>query len=726
MSNALPTNPMKGLLPFEASDAFAYYVDARQVESFFRQLEQTHFVALLGRTGSGKTSFVNCIFDEAFKKIRNVNDTWVTIRIRPGLDPLKSLAYQLSTFPEKYLATKLETSFAEDVEQLMLNNSNGLVEFFEKYQLLPDLKLLLVIDPLDDLFLLSELSEDGHKNETASADAFIGLVNIFEQQCTNFPVYTILSFSNSFPEKIGKYPKFLDLIGKHKFSFEPVGMIALDEIMDKIIPKQIKDSEDYILLKQTVKDDLKEAYEDSGEWLFFLQHALKRAIDEWNNGDKAILQCYIKVGGVKNSFTNQANEIYEYHLKKAGPGHQRLFELILRAFMDGKGTFKPMKYIGVINRFSAYYNEDGQSTSKNLVMPFINALAERGLGFLEIIRSVQEHDRTQLLNDKNYISNDDVIVLRNQSLVVKWPLLGTFKNAKTKLVSEYEWYSKIAFERATSKDKHYPTTLQPYALIGETRDKNNDPEEFKVIDELLLLNETWEKANVGIKREGYADVIATQTYIKEAINYWKAKAAETASAQRSKESRRKKIAILSWCTIAAFIIIVPLYRGVLKARSRMTSQLDCLYADNQRLRFSIDSIHLVRVDSLYAASNDRSLASKNSIEDSLDYKTKIWQESLRKAHKLMYQPYDDLYAESELRFAFRYRHWRQKCDSLLHTCTNIHKKVLEGFVSDPLFNGNMKGMQKVNSPWVCDGVVLPTDRFYYINCKECEKCTECE
>jgi hypothetical protein len=203
-------------LPFEATDAFAYYVDVYQVESFFRQLEQSHLVALLGRTGSGKTSFVNCIFDDAFKKIRNVNDTWVTIRIRPGLDPLKSLAYQLSATPEKYLAAKLETSFAENVEHMMLNSSNGLAEFFETYQLLPGIKLLLVIDPLDDLFLLSDLSEEGHKNEVSSADAFIGLINTFEQQCTNFPVYTILTFSNSLPEKIGKYPKFLDLIGKHK------------------------------------------------------------------------------------------------------------------------------------------------------------------------------------------------------------------------------------------------------------------------------------------------------------------------------------------------------------------------------------------------------------------------------------------------------------------------------------------------------------------------------
>jgi hypothetical protein len=362
----------------------------------------------------------------------------------------------------------------------------------------------------------------------------------------------------------------------------------------------------------------------------------------------------------------------------------------------------------------------------NLVTPFINALAEKGLGFLEIVRSVQEHDRTRLLNDKTHISANDVIVLRNLALVDQWPLLGTFKNAKTKLISEYEWYSKIAFESSTTKDKHYPTTLQPYALADEHRDKSNDPVEFKVINELLLLNATWERANVGLKREGYADVLMTQAYILEVINYWKGKSAETAANQRSKERKRKKIAILSWVTIVAFIIIVPLYRAVLKARSKMTSQLDCVYADNQRLRFSIDSIHLVRVDSLYTESNDRNLASNNSIEDTLDKKTKAWQESLRQAHNLMYQPYDDLYAEGELSFLFRYRHWRHTCDSLLHTCTAIHKKVLEGFISDPLFKGNMRGVEKVNSPWVCDSVTLPKDSFYYINCKECEKCTDCK
>lgn len=712
MSDSNPKNPMKGLLPFEESDASKYYIDAKQVEAFARQLERSHFVVLRGSTGVGKTSFLNAVFSEAYKKIRPDHDRWVSVYVRPGLKPLKSTAYALSVV--HFSQTSVGPDFALQAEELLESSANGLAELFEKHDILPGVKLLLVIDPMDDLFLLSDILPSSAVSPEQRIMQFINLLAVFEQQCKDIPVYVVLSFANNAPEKVGSYPKFLDLMEKNKFVFKGPQIEELPQILINIIPKEVQGDKNFESFVDLILSDARAEMAHSPEWLLHLQHALKRTLDLWfaKNGD--IIAYYQQVGGIKSSIVQHADEIYVLHESRATPKHKRIYELFLRSMMDGHGTFIPLQYGHILELATRYYKEDKEDIERDLIRPFVRDLGPQGLGFLEIIRSVEEADRAQVLKDKDLIADNDILHVKNEYLADQWPLLNTFKHAKTKLMNEYEWYARVALEKSNGKD--YPTTLQPYALADPHRDKSKDPEEFHVIDELLLINEVWVQNNFGSVRPDQASFEKTRTYIIQGIKYWQIKDQEEKAALLKIERRKTLMSKLLWSGLLLSLFIYAFFQEIYKLDNRMKGQLDCIYYENKRMISFIDSVH---IGSLEAFQDKDSLAKLR-----LRANTKVWRDALRRFSNNMDQPHDSLYQEGILRFAFHYFSWRETCDRIILEGNGIHKSVLEGAIKDDDFLRSYKSVVEIKAPGDCDDV--PGDALYYINCKECEACTVCQ
>src|SRR5436309_936403 len=92
-----PKNPYPGLRPFEADDADYFFGRDRQVDELLLALSDHRFVAVLGLSGSGKSSLVRAGLVPALKAghLTSSGPHWRVALFRPGRQPLEALAVAL-------------------------------------------------------------------------------------------------------------------------------------------------------------------------------------------------------------------------------------------------------------------------------------------------------------------------------------------------------------------------------------------------------------------------------------------------------------------------------------------------------------------------------------------------------------------------------------------------------------------------------------------------------
>ncbi len=682
MNNKLQVNSIKGLLPYSSDDADFYDIDKNLIEIFFRQLNKSKFVVLSGNTGTGKTSFLNCIFDKKFSEISNVDDQWNIVNIRPGLNPVKSIPFFLSN--SNFSGDKLSNGFVEEMTNLLLSDSNGLFELFDTYKIKSGTKLLLVIDPLDDLFLLSKVMKTTALiTAEQQIDTFINLLCTFEKYCREFPVYVVISFSNNFPENVGRYPKFLDLIERHKFLFRGLELEGVPLLMDQILPEEIRKLKEYTSFKEKIMHDLEQEFSNTVEWLLFLQHALKMTVSRFQEvtkcgGEEDLLECYDYIGGISKSFERHADAIYNESITCTEENFKSIYGLIFRSMMGYRGQFVAMPYRDVIEGAVRIYPDQKEYLEEKYVRPFIKRMTKNELGFFEIIRSVEESDRAVVFADKTYLAGSDVICIRNKLLITRWRKLEEFQDAKVKLMYEYEWYSRLAWKHKEEGIDNFPTTVQAYALSNRNRDKSKDPEEFKVIDEIFSISESWAKPYYDKRIKGFASLEETKNYIRKAINYWIEKTFSEEKARLKKEKiKNRKVMTISGIIAAFFIVSFPFYRHMLKQLDDMKGEFDCLVTENNRIVSFIDSMQIAKL-----REHTQQDTVPYSVIDTLERSTNKLVRMLRAQGDSINRESYAIYGISEWKFMMNRSSWYARRDSLINKSSKIHMKVLQSVINN--------------------------------------------
>src|ERR1700761_567441 len=86
-------NPYPVLRPFEPSDAGLFFGREHQTYELLRRLEEHRFVAVLGLSGSGKSSLVRAGLIPALSRgyLTEGGANWRIALMRPGADPLSQL-----------------------------------------------------------------------------------------------------------------------------------------------------------------------------------------------------------------------------------------------------------------------------------------------------------------------------------------------------------------------------------------------------------------------------------------------------------------------------------------------------------------------------------------------------------------------------------------------------------------------------------------------------------
>ena len=93
-AKAVQRNPFPGLRPFREEEEYLFFGRESQVDSMVNKLANTRFLTVVGTSGSGKSSLVNCGLRPALHGglMAHAGTAWRMAQFRPGSNPLRAMA----------------------------------------------------------------------------------------------------------------------------------------------------------------------------------------------------------------------------------------------------------------------------------------------------------------------------------------------------------------------------------------------------------------------------------------------------------------------------------------------------------------------------------------------------------------------------------------------------------------------------------------------------------
>ena len=151
----IPTNPFPGLRPFDFEESHLFFGRDGQSEQLISKLGATRFLAVVGTSGSGKSSLVRAGLMPSLLGgfMTSAGSNWRIAVMRPGNDPIGNLARVLNALgvfgSEIAENAALQTVLSEAT---LHRGSRGLVDAVRQAVIGENENLLVLVDQFEEIF----------------------------------------------------------------------------------------------------------------------------------------------------------------------------------------------------------------------------------------------------------------------------------------------------------------------------------------------------------------------------------------------------------------------------------------------------------------------------------------------------------------------------------------------------------------------------------------------
>jgi WD40 repeat protein/energy-coupling factor transporter ATP-binding protein EcfA2 len=298
--------PFVGLRPFEKTDAHLFFGRDVQIEELLARLRGQRFVAVMGTSGSGKSSLIRAGLIPALEGgfIATAGSSWRVAIIRPGGNPIGNLAAALAAAYPWTPADRDAGTERAIVESILRRGSLGLVDAVRESPAADTESLLLVVDQFEELFRFKagggELEADDH------AAAFVKLlIEAIRQK--QHAVHVVLTMRSEFLGDCAEFHDLPELINEGLFL---IPRLNRDQLAEAITgPAAVAGARISPGLVQRLLNDVG----DDPDQLPVLQHALMRMWDRLRGDPSAgqlTLAHYEAIGGLADALSAHAEEAY--------------------------------------------------------------------------------------------------------------------------------------------------------------------------------------------------------------------------------------------------------------------------------------------------------------------------------------------------------------------------------------------------------------------------------
>ncbi|MFN6482007.1 pentapeptide repeat-containing protein [Nostoc sp. DedQUE02] len=311
--------PYKGLSYFDCTEADAnlFYGRTALTDELLEKVRSGNFLAVLGASGSGKSSVVRAGLLYQLKLGRRLSgsDTWQLKIFRPGINPLQNLAL---AFVESELSDIERASQLAKAEELIAKGAVGLGQLITAAQ---TQRIVLVIDQFEEAFTQCQ--------DITKRQQFFECVLGALQRDDN-KLCLIITMRADFLGKCLEqdYGGLAKKIQEHLVTVTPMIREELETAIIKPA-QQVNLVVEPELVSQMIAD-----VENSPGSLPLLQYTLTELWQQ-RTEERLTLTTYSKLGGVRGTLQTRATEVYESLSPEEQQATKRIF---LELTQLGEGT----------------------------------------------------------------------------------------------------------------------------------------------------------------------------------------------------------------------------------------------------------------------------------------------------------------------------------------------------------------------------------------------------
>lgn len=337
-------NPFPGLRPFREDEDYIFFGREEQTAELLTRLRQSRFIAVVGTSGSGKSSLVRAGLLPALHggTMTSAGSHWEVAILKPGGDPITHLAQALI---ESEFYDPDDPESLPQVRATLTRSRNGLIEAVRQAKPSPGTNLVVVVDQFEELFRFRQRGME--TEETASA--FVKLLLTAAQQ-NEIPIYIAITMRSDYLGDCAQIPGLAEAVNDGEYLIPQLKRAQRRAAIEK--PVRVGGARIAPRLVQQLLNDVG----DDQDQLPILQHALMRTWEQWQAnsrrktpdstfaGGGLDLEDYEATGGMGEALSRHADEVYHALPENR---HRAVAEKLFKALTvrgpDNRGIRRPTR-----------------------------------------------------------------------------------------------------------------------------------------------------------------------------------------------------------------------------------------------------------------------------------------------------------------------------------------------------------------------------------------------
>lgn len=420
ISDKLTQNPFPGLRHFSMDEYHLFFGRETHIEEILLKISQNRSVAILGYSGSGKSSLTYSglipMLYGGF--MTETSPHWKVVVTRPGSAPIRNLADSIvKLLLEEGRVVEGDIRIQKAViNSVLRNSSNGLVEVTRYIQTHLRENVFFLFDQFEELFRYRHTENTEDDNEALE---FVNLVlNVANQR--SVPSYVAINMRADYMGNCSVFPGLTEFINTSTYLVPQLTR----EQKRKVIEGPVAVGGGRIsqrLVKRLLSD-----IGDNQDQLPLLQHALMRTWDYWvanREPDEPMdIRHYNAIGQLSQALSLHANEAFD----ELNAQDREIAEILFKSI-----TEKNQENLGVRRQAKVSLVAGLAGVSDSQVINVVEKFRQVGRSFLMPAYSVA-------------LNADSLIELSHESLIRIWTRLAGWVDEEFESARMYKRVSDAA------------------------------------------------------------------------------------------------------------------------------------------------------------------------------------------------------------------------------------------------------------------------------------------